>query len=956
MGVTRSRGPTALLSGTSILAFALTAHAQTEPQETKPQEELEAVVVTGSRVITNGNNSPTPVTVVDAEQLLQMQPTTISDALNRLPVFSGSNDQLANPNAGIGAGGGGNGVASKLNLRNLGSARTLVLLDGKRIPPTTSTGIVDSDMIPQLMVKRVDVVTGGVSAVYGSDAISGVVNFVTDRNFNGLKFNVQSGVSEEHDGRQYEAGLAAGMPLFGGRGHIEGSYEYRDDEGILYRSSRPDNHLWAVVGLGTAAAPYYLTGDTRRSDVTFGGRINNGVLSGQQFSSNGVLTPFVNGTLTGTSNLQVGGDGAYADGSLKSPLRSHQLFGRMDYDFTDALHGYLEFAGNKKRNEIYSTWQTLNNVTISAQNAFLPQAYRTQLAAANQSTFTFGKFIQTAPRLNPSIDETQLVFNTGLEGKLAGKYDWDVAYVRGSAKLDNTENANLNNLRLAAALDAVVDPGSGQTVCRATLTNPGLFPGCVPLNVFGPTAESADALAYILGNPDFTATTVQDDVSASISGAPFDIWAGPFKTALSAEWRRQTYHATSAMPPGDPAAPLNCTAMGLRYNCTPTTSQYFNSFANRSEVSQTVYEGALEFDAPLLASKPLVASLNLNGALRYTHYDTSGSYTTWKAGVDWHINDSVRFRGTRSRDIRAPTLDDLFAPSVGTPQSVQDLLFTPPITSNAVRFESGNPNVTAEIGKTTTFGVVLQPQALPGFSASVDAFDILIENAISALQGTNQTLQRVCYASGGTSPYCALQTRAFGNFDPVAGNVVTMWRTTSINIAEVHTWGGDLELNYATEIGSHPLAVRGMLTYQPHIKYATPGLPTLDQGGVAYGQGGLQASPSKRVTASVRYSPMQSLTLDVLTRWRSALALTGDPSVIVSGAKVPSVTYTNLNVGYRVPQSNLDVYLNVQNVFDEGAPPANYYGTQANVGLFGGYAIGDDPIGRYYSLGLRYQF
>src|SRR5262249_38616061 len=161
-----------------------------------------------------------------------------------------------------------------------------------------------------------------------------------------------------------------------------------------------------------------------------------------------------------------------------------------------------------------------------------------------------------------------------------------------------------------------------------------------------------------------------------------------------------------------------------------------------------------------------------------------------------------------------------------------------------------------------------------------------IENAISALQGTNQTLQRVCYASGGTSPYCSLQTRAFGNFDPTPGNIVTMWRTTSINIAEVHTWGADLELNYATEIGSHPLAVRGMFTYQPHIKYATPGLPTLDQGGVAYGQGGLQASPSKRITASVRYSPIQSLTVDVLTRWRNALALTGDPSVVLVGSKV----------------------------------------------------------------------
>jgi len=215
-----------LLAGASVLAATVPAMAQTANPSTDAAKPEGDIVVTGSRTIKNGNDSPTPLTVVQAADILSATPSTISDAVNNLPVFSAPRTQVSNPNTGIGAGGGGNAVANQLNLRNLLPQRTLVLFDGHRVAPTTSTGIVDVDTVPQYLLKRVEVVTGGVSAIYGSDAISGVVNFITDKDFNGLKANIQYGISDRNDDPAWQGGVAFGTKL-GDRGHFEISYEYR---------------------------------------------------------------------------------------------------------------------------------------------------------------------------------------------------------------------------------------------------------------------------------------------------------------------------------------------------------------------------------------------------------------------------------------------------------------------------------------------------------------------------------------------------------------------------------------------------------------------------------------------------------------------------------------------------------------------------------------------------------
>jgi iron complex outermembrane recepter protein len=934
-----------LLAGVSTFALPSIAGAQV----------LEEVIVTGSRVIKNGDNSPTPVTVLATEDMQVIQPATIADNLNNLPVFSGSRNQYGNPNPA-----GGNGAANQLNLRNLGANRNLILYDGHRVPPTLTDGTVDVDMIPQALIQRVDMVTGGVSAVYGSDAISGVINFVTNRNFNGIKANVQYGASEYGDSKQYNAGIAFGMNV-GDRGHFEGSYEYRDDKGVDFRSARPWDQQWAATGLGSAAFPYYLTDHVRLAQTAFGGLIRSGVLNGQVFKTNGELSTFVNGQPTGSAGVQIGGDGAYYDASLKAPLKSQQLFGRFDFDFTDDLHGYAVASANLKTNSQARGPIQLQNITISSTNGFLSPTYRAQLAAANQTTFRMSEFMgMNAPRLTPETQADQYFFNAGLEGKL-GNYDWDVSYVRGMTRQETITRNNVRNDYLRAAIDATqvtaANVGStgltiGSIVCNVALTNPGLYPGCAPLNLFGPTAASAAAIDYIHDDTSSVAHQNMDDVAVTISGETFSTWAGPIISALSAEWRRLTLDTANEALDDDVFA---CT--GLRFNCVADTSIWQNAGNPLGEVTQSIKEAAFEFDAPLLKDVPGFQSLNLNGAVRYTSYSTSGDYTTWKVGLDWHINDEFRFRGTTSRDIRAPTLNELFQPQTVGLQTSTDLLTGQ--TPTVPIYGGGNADLTAEIGETSTAGLVWKPLFVPGFSLALDGYHINITNALSSVMGTVATAQEACYDSGGSSLFCTLQTRP-GGFtrtpaNMLPGNQVTSWSRININIANVKTYGLDLEANYTGTLLGRRFSARGFVNWQPHLYFNTPGLLDLDHGGVAYSTNALYPAPQVKTSLMLNYSVTDRFTIAMMEKWRSSMTMKNNPNHIWINDKVASIAYTSLNFGYDLfeERGKAQVFVNVQNVFDKNPPPAAFYSAQTQPGQFGGWAIGDDPIGRYWTLGLR---
>ncbi|MEZ0242382.1 MAG: TonB-dependent receptor, partial [Sphingomonas sp.] len=897
-----------------------------------------------------------PVVFVDRADIDRTGLSSAAEVLQRLPGSGGALNSRFNNSGNFGNppdGGGVGAGAAEVDLRYLGSRRVLVLVDGLRyVNGASASGIpgsVDLNSIPEAMIERIEVLQGGASAIYGSDAISGVINFITDRNFDGLKLVAQAGISDYGDAGSWRAGGAFGTELFGGRGHFEASYEYRNDSGLLYRSDRDWNNQWSIGGAGTTASPYRLVNNVRLATTSFGGLITSGVLNGQNFRTDGVLTPFVHGTSTGVACCEIGGDGAYYDASLKAPLASHQLFGRFDFEVTDDIHFYAVGSANFKHNEQFIDPPSLVNVTMSSANPLLAQQYRTQLSNAGQPTFRMSELMyQNSPRTNPQTDSRQLFFNVGFDGKF-GDFAWGVSYIHGANRQTNTIHNNLNRDRLSAALDAV--SSGGQIVCNVTVTNPGLYPGCIPLNIFGPTASNPAAVAWILGDTQSVARTRTDDFEASISGSIFNNWAGPVTVALSGEWRKLTYSQTSTAPG---TLLSNCT--GLRFNCVATATQWTSTSSPRSTVSQTVKEGAAEIDFPVLKDVPFFQALNVNGAARFTSYDISGNYWTWKVGLDWHVSDSIRFRATRSRDIRAPTLDDLYAPG-GSGQITNIDLLTG-LNPQVPLLTGGNPNLTAEIGSTTTAGVVIKPAFLPGFSLAVDFYDIRIDNAISSQLGYNATIQRACYDSGGTSPYCALQTRPGSFTDTSPANAVTSWRNTVINIAQAKTHGIDVEANWAGEVFGRPFALRGLVTYQPKLTFITPGLTTLEHAGVAFATNALYPTPKWRVSLFVNIKPVDGLTINILEKWRSSYTMKDDPAHVWIDPHVDAIAYTNINVAFDIDGggAKFQLFFNVQNLFNTDPPPAAFYGTQTVPGRMGGWAIGDDPIGRYFTGGVRIKF
>lgn len=956
-----------LLCGISALVFANPAFAQTDEQPSEsaakgaeadtsavPAEEAEAgasnvstndIIVTGSRIARNGNNSPSPVTVVSTQDLVQTSPgQMLTQVLNSLPSFSGSRSSSSNVST-TGVASGGNAAANTVNLRNLGLTRNLVLLDGKRVPPTLFNGIVDVDIIPQMMVQRVDIVTGGVSAVYGSDAVSGVVNFILDHDLEGFKVNASSGISVRGDNPRSNIGVAYGQQ-FGDNIHFEGSYEYNYEGGISRRSDRNWTRQAGVTGAGTEANPFVLVKDIRQAAFPFGGLITSGAFSGQEFATDGVLTPFVPGVATGNSALQIGGNGGFWDGNLVGMTSAHQIFGRLDFDFSTNVRGYAQLSVNMKTNRTLADSTQLSGVRISRTNAFLTPSIQAQIPL-NESTFGFNQFLDQFPRNQAEISTNQWVAMAGLDGDL-GDFKWNIDFTYGNSTLKTDMSNVLNRQKLAYALDAV---SSGPNiVCSVTLTNPGLADDCVPLNVFGPSAASATALGYLNDSIAFRAETRLADVSAGIVGSPFSTWAGPVNVAVSGEYRKTSFESVSSATPGTLA---NCT--GARFNCTSSTALYDFAFGELPfPVTQSVWEVAGEFDLPLLNDVPLVRSFNLNGAGRYTKYDLSGSYFTWKLGIDWRLTDTLRARVTRSRDIRAPNLYDLFAPLARNTVRTTDRLtgLSPTVPS----LNQGNPNLTAEIGNSLTAGIVWAPTS--SLSFAVDYYNIKISDAITQINGSAPAFQDACYASGGTSSFCDLQVRPLGFSNTTAANQVTAWLITNKNVAQIKTEGVDVEANYRSSVFGRPFSIRFLGTWQPHLTTVQTGAPTIDQAGVAFGPVGLGATPEYRLAGYLKFQPADNVTVDIAQRWRSSMKLSGAPTQVWVNNHMKSFATTAVTVTWDVEAGGADAsfFLNVQNLFDTAPPVGGFEGNGTRAGLRDGFASGDDVVGRYFTAGVRMKF
>lgn len=926
---------------------------------------LSTVTVTGSRVITNINNSPTPIVSLSIGQLQATTPSDIPDALNKLPQFVASRNQTTTGGSTI------NWPGNFLNLLDLGSNRTLILVDGMRVPATDSSNQVDINTIPQELVDRVDTVTGGASAVYGSDADAGVVNFVINHHFNGVRLIAQGGISTYGDDGSRKFGIIAGRDLFDGRGHIEFSAQQYVSNGIKSDLDRPYGSLVPMeLGLGTASAPYYLATNVRNTAYTPGGYIGSGPLANMTFATNGVLSPFVNGA-PGEGPNQIGGGGGYfgesytmfpganANPTLVASLTTNRGFGRFDYNLTSDIHSFVMFSISQARN--YGVSQPQNfTATYAADNAFLPASAQALLAAGGASTFTMSRALMDDPGAISDGYTQNVNVMTGADGTLFG-YDWQFHYTHGESQLHETSPDTLNYQRLYAAMDSVIDPATGQAVCRATLTPAGAaaYAGCIPFDPFGPNADNPTAFNWVTDDMNYKTINIMDDAGANIAGTLFNDWAGPVHTALDAEYRNLSLQTESDY---SPEQVVNCQYQNAA-TCNPNQAVWNGAVANMPRVSESVREGAIEFGIPVVKDLPFARSIDIDAAGRYTDYSTVGGAVTWKFGGVWNIADQFRVRGAVSRDIGAPTLSDLFAPVNGNITAFTDSL-TGASGNTELKIVS-NPNLKPEVSKTITFGFVYTPPQVQGLSATIDYYHLVIDNEISYVFGGDPTVEALCSAGG--TQYC-LTVRPHPVSDTSPDNYPTAILIENLNNGRLTTTMYDADINYNFPLdrifsGADGIVTSRLLfTYQPKLVTvaAVPGSPQVNQAG-AEGTNGVGSVAAERATFDLGYET-DRLSANLQERYQGSEAPNPQSSFIYENTTyVPAIYYTDISVSYQVTKNSADdgglrCDLSVQNALNK--QPTLFIGP----GRTGaeGYAYGapadEDVIGRYFTLGLELRF
>ncbi|MAL11466.1 MAG: TonB-dependent receptor [Maricaulis sp.] len=793
-------GKTALLR-TSILAgfaaatmFASPAFAQ---QQTSNEEEessdRDVVLVTGSRILRADYTSGSPLHTVTGEELEEIGAGTLETYLNSLPQLSPSLTRTNNNPVG--------GGAAFLDMRQLGTSRNLVLLDGRRIVPGAASGAVNVSILPSLLIDRTEVVTGGASAVYGADAISGVVNFITRQDFDGTMISSQYGVSGEGDGTEYQIDFLNGGDFDDGRGRLMFGLSYNNREGI----NQADREISAAATTCNLNG-CFLNGSTTTGDGTFtlnAAQASNATLR-NYFTSRGVPLDAIfsgqrvgfntNGSMfiAGSTNQVNPNDrvwlytsGYQAEGNydpnrallynfnpenlLQSPFERYSFFTNLDYDIND----HVELYGSA----LYATYDALNQLASSpagftvsltgpAATSFINPDARAALVAATTSG-SIGlsrRTVEFGPRI---FDNTTDAWQ--LTGGVRGDFDvrgnnwrWDFNTSYGSYHNSEEQRGYPHLVRINAALN-----GCPAGSPLGPVGPSGAPTACVPFNPFGYGNITQPQINYIEAKAQVRETNiVMQTAQASITGDAFDIWAGPVAFAAGVEYRSLDYsnipgeaQQTGALLGANSAGPVN------------------GSF--------DVAEAFGELRIPLLAEMPFVEYLGIEAGYRYSDYANSAGNSfatdTWKLGAEWEPTDYLRFRVQAQQAVRAPSVGELFTtratgfPSVGTTVDPCNFNSAQRTGANATQVRAlcaaqsaaiandpnwrsagaqfrtvsgGNPNLDPETATTYTYGFVLSapeffPNAMQSLTLTVDYWDIEIENVISSV-GFATSLSR-CY-------------------------------------------------------------------------------------------------------------------------------------------------------------------------------------------------------------------
>jgi iron complex outermembrane recepter protein len=992
---------TALLAAGSARAQAAnkTSPARQGDDQKVAGEELDLVTVTGSRIITDNVYSPTPITSVDVRDIAITTPSDTADALNKLPDIIGGRTPRNQGNASTNNGG------NTLSLRNFGPSRTLVLLDGHRVAPSNQDGTVNIDILPQMLVSRVDIVTGGASAIYGSDAVAGVVNFVLDTKFTGLSLKADGGESRYSDGKEYQLGAAWGTDLFEGRGHFETAARYRHQD-MIPISARPygaDGQAWLLAGNGSPSNPYV--------NVPFSRVFNSGQYGNVQcgsscpynnytFNQAGVLSPMIHGTPTGTANLESGGDGSYVKyGTFRSEIEMKDVFARFSLDLTNDVNAYIQGswaqAGN---NSNWINWVVSPSAgrpnTLFADNPYLAPATQQQLGAnivGGTPAAAGRRCLPAVPATSPQTGSTpppppttpyfsapSYIWNevagrnvdgdpnrlyrtesgektwtaeTGLTGSFAG-LKWDAFYNHSESELTVVNPNNTDNARYLASLDAVNDGGTIRCWVSTQPQFAGLYPGCVPTNITDPNGPSAEAYDYLRVRTSWTLEQHLDNIGASIGGGLWGLGlpAGEIRANLSADARWATYDLASDFLPTDF---VNCTGLRMCLANGGAPVRWVQNTNAPVDASNHVYEFALEVNIPLIKDAPALQEVSTDWAARHTKYSTFAAVKSWKGGLDWHVNDSIRFRGTLSQDIRAPNLNDLFQPSGVSSTGFTDLLTG---GNNSLRLVTrGNPDLTPEKARTLTLGVVLTPTFLPHFNLSVDYYRTKITDAITQISYQTNAIQNICLASAPKydSPFCTLAVRPITdptdpNYKNPNVNFPTEIHNSPLNAAQQETHGYDAEIGYTWDMAGGHFSLRHLVGYQPvNTTINIPGaFPTW------------AVEPKLRQSTFLSYTN-NSWTVALQNQWLSTVNLATSDNALNGNSqnyvepRLPTYDVVDATVRKRFGfnATDLEVFLTVNNVFNEHAPlfPSN----SGIPGLFYPTLGFYDDTGRFFTVGIN---
>ena len=947
-----------LLSTSVICSVAILMATGASAQTTAPAtvtasaDEAEAViVVTGSRIARPELEGAVPIAVISPQAIRDTGAGNIQDVLADLPSV-GQNVSRTSSNFATT----GNGVAT-INLRNLGSSRTLVLVDGRRfVAGIPGTSIVDLNTIPTDLIKQVDIVTGGASAVYGSEAIAGVVNFVLDDKFEGIRGRAQGTISDKGDaGREY-ASLTAGTSFAGGKGHVVAYGQYDKDHGLRSRdrtfSERdlPNRSSYASQGLFSTDGGSFAAGpDT----FTFG---PGNVLKNYQ-------------------GANVDGYNRNHDRYLSVPVERYLASGLASYEVSDALTFYAEgeYAKTKSRSSLEPQAVGQADVGIAGipiTNPFIPAAIRNRLIAnaaiansdADPDNDIDATVVPFRRRSNGIFDRSNIANRDtwravgGVRGTFAEKFNYDLYYTHGETH-DVTSSGTIFGPEYANALNAVAGPNG--PVCAVPTG------GCVPIDIFGANTVSPAAAAYVTRNgarSTYDARVKEDVVSGSVSGSLFDLPGGPLAVAVGAEYRRE-----KSTEDFDEATNLGET-LG---NQLSDTRGKFN-----------VKEGFIEVIAPIVSDRPFFYRLELEGAFRYADYSTVGGVTSWKAGGTYAPSRDIRFRAIYSEATRAPNISELFSAQSETFPAVVDpcdqrqgegdgapiTLTAPPAACLAIPaiakavagtgfvyttaqiqtingFVGGNVNLKEEKAKTLTIGGVLTPSFIPGFGLTVDYYRIKVQNAIGIIG--QQTSLDECYTGGGQAIFCSNVIRG------ADGRVATV-NGFNLNTGSFLVAGLDVQANYKFNIGSNASLTSSVFWNHRFKQEQTsfPGGPTQKEIGQldCYSCGRLGTGFKDRVNGSFTLA-LGEFSINYRVTYNGPVV---DNLTATTPIRVGSYVYHDAQVRYEI-EKKFTFYLGIDNFLDKKPPifgdtnQVTFPGTQTSANTY-------DLYGRRMYAGVEFRF